>query len=156
MKNKENIYLDLSKLSGEEQKEVISMLPKVEFLEDYEIDNRNKYLRLFANYKWIVAHNTLNKTEITLPEFRELFESKEERETFTQRMEKEMKANEHKGDWRSFAVKENRIEILDEIRHHYDKLVLAFESDNEELIREHSADIGNIAMFMYESDNSNQ
>lgn len=77
-------------------------------------------------------------------------------ETFTERMEKEIKANAHKGDWRPFAIKENRHEILREIEHHYNKLVTAYESGDEELIREHSADIGNIAMFMYESANSKE
>lgn len=77
-------------------------------------------------------------------------------ETFTERMEKEIKANAHKGDWKVFATKENRPEILHEIEHHYNKLVIAYESGDEELIREHSADIGNIAMFMYESTKSNQ
>ena len=77
-------------------------------------------------------------------------------ETFTKRMEKEIKANAHKGDWRPFAIKENRTEILREIEHHYNKLVIAYESGDEELIREHSDDIGNIAMFMYESTNPNQ
>ena len=75
-------------------------------------------------------------------------------ETFVERMENEIKANTHKGDWRLFATKENRHEILREIEHHYNKLVTAYESGDEELIREHSADIGNIAMFMYESTNS--
>lgn len=71
--------------------------------------------------------------------------------SFFQRMKIEMKANEHKGDWKQFAIRQNRPDILREIEHHYNKLVLAFESDDEELIREHSADIGNIAMFMFES-----
>ena len=70
---------------------------------------------------------------------------------FVKRMQEEMKANEHKGDWKEFSIKENRPDILREIEHHYNKLVLAFESDDDELIREHSADIGNIAMFMFKS-----
>lgn len=70
---------------------------------------------------------------------------------FVKRMKTEMEANKHKGDWKEFAIKENRPDILREIEHHYNKLVLAFESDDDELIREHSADIGNIAMFMFKS-----
>lgn len=72
-------------------------------------------------------------------------------DSFVQRMQKEIKENEHKGDWTEFAIKENRPEILREIEYHYNKLVLAYESDDEALIREYSADIGNIAMFMFKS-----
>lgn len=68
---------------------------------------------------------------------------------FMVRMELELANNSHKGDWKFFAVKENRNEIIDEIRHHFNKLIFAIIDDDEELIKEFSADIANIAMFMY-------
>lgn len=74
-----------------------------------------------------------------------------ENPSFEARMLFELQANAHKGDWRAFAKPENRLEILEEIAHHLAKLGVAVSTGDEELIKEHSADIGNIAMFMYES-----
>lgn len=68
---------------------------------------------------------------------------------FIKRMQIELENNSRKGDWEKFAVKENRKDIVDEISHHLNKLNIAVYEKDEELIKEYSADIANIAMFMF-------
>lgn len=70
---------------------------------------------------------------------------------FIEAMNKELKDNAHKGNWQEFAIKENRIEILNEFYHHLGKLSLAIKEEDENLIKEYSADVANIAMFMFKS-----
>src|SRR5690606_5533863 len=70
---------------------------------------------------------------------------------FIQRMEQEIENNQHKGNWLEYAIKENRVLILTEIYHHLGKLELAVQDRDEELIKEYSADIANIAMFMFKT-----
>jgi molybdopterin converting factor small subunit len=67
---------------------------------------------------------------------------------FTDRMKEELSANEHKGEWYLFK---DRNLIVDEINHHFDKLQTALIQGDEELIKEYSADIANICMFMFNS-----
>lgn len=76
MKTKENIYLDLSKLSGEEIKEV-------EILSDDSIDEIRYYPYFFWNgSEWDQCEMSividLELTEISLSEFRQLFSKGEE------------------------------------------------------------------------------
>ena len=68
---KEEIYLDLSKLSDVEQKEIIGMLPKSVEDIDYEIDNLY-YLLHFETNKWFVDCVDGFKQEITYKQFKTL------------------------------------------------------------------------------------
>lgn len=68
---------------------------------------------------------------------------------FIERMKIELENNSHKGNWIDYAVKENRKDIIYEISHHLNKLNKAVYEKDEELIKEYSADIANIAMFMF-------
>ena len=80
MKTKENIYLDLSKLSGEEIKEVMAILPEEQTEGDYDI-NEEYYFLVYEEdeKKWSVLHYfwIKGKTEISLSEFRQLFSGEE-------------------------------------------------------------------------------
>lgn len=79
---KENIYLDLSKLSGEEIKEVVKILKDAnESVYSFDFVNLNE-LRYFLgfNKNEIWSTNILHpfgKTEINLSEFRQLFSGEE-------------------------------------------------------------------------------
>ncbi len=66
------------------------------------------------------------------------------RSEFVQRMESELQANAHKGDWR--AWKPTALQALSELQHHEAKLMQALAIDDCEHIREFCADIANIAM----------
>jgi len=81
IKDKTQIYLDLSKLSGEEIKEVISLLPEEKIEHDYDI-NEVCYFLIYEEdeVKWSVLHNfwIKGKSEISLSEFRQLFSYKGE------------------------------------------------------------------------------
>lgn len=68
---KEEVYLDLSKLSDVEQKKVIEMLPEPVEDIDYEIDNFY-YLLHFETNKWFVDCVDGFKKEITYEEFKTL------------------------------------------------------------------------------------
>lgn len=76
---KENIYLDLSKLSGEEIKEVISKLPEPLSEKDYHITRQHIYLMYHEDDdNWWVGSkfpywHLEKRTEISLSEFRQLF-----------------------------------------------------------------------------------
>ena len=67
---------------------------------------------------------------------------------FTERMKSEMEANAHKGEWVHWR---NQNDILREIEHHLYKLAQAIRECGKLDIREFSADVANIAMFMYNS-----
>ena len=64
---------------------------------------------------------------------------------FMRLMYKEIKANSHKGDWRTFNEREPQIRELD---WHRDKLVDAMWKSNTPAILEHSADVANAALFI--------
>lgn len=87
---KENIYIDLSKCSGEERKHIFSLLPKDKITAQiyYMIRNMDwvvleSFNHLFFNEKnvWQICSNrsteTIGKTELTYPEFIKLFEGGE-------------------------------------------------------------------------------
>lgn len=65
---------------------------------------------------------------------------------FTQQMKHELEVNNHKGDWIPFT---NRDIILQEIDHHVNKLKDAVLKNDEDLIKEHSADVANVSLFMF-------
>ena len=69
---KEEIYLDLSKLSEVEQEEVIGMLP-IDNSNSYSIDFNYHYLH-FLDYYWFVdeVEWVSNKKEITYEQFKTL------------------------------------------------------------------------------------
>lgn len=73
---KENSFLDLSKLSEDEQKEAITMLPIPELDLDYAIDKKHRFL-YFDTYKWYVGRmdSIFDKTEITFSQFKEMMGS---------------------------------------------------------------------------------
>ncbi|MCK5564522.1 MAG: hypothetical protein KAJ07_04695 [Planctomycetes bacterium] len=64
---------------------------------------------------------------------------------FMRLMFREIKANEHKGDWRTFNDRERQISELD---WHRDKLVNAMYTTNTQSTLEHSADVANAALFI--------
>ena len=68
---KEEIYLDLSKLSEEQQKEIIGMLPKTASDIEYEADTFYHLLH-FAENRWFVDCVVSFKQEITYEQFKTL------------------------------------------------------------------------------------
>lgn len=66
-----------------------------------------------------------------------------EREIFFERMESELLANSHKGDWGAWAPTPDA--CLSELEHHMEKLRQAFRDGLPELVREYAADVANIA-----------
>lgn len=70
---KEEIYLDLSKLSESERKEVFELLPPEKEKNDYLFNNRYNCLVYLNGYGGWVVVNDSTKTEITLKQFKELF-----------------------------------------------------------------------------------
>lgn len=71
---KENIYLDLSKLSEEERKEVYFLFPK-ECFNAVKITLYYQYLHL---KDWFTSLFNHDKTEISLSQFKELFQTSAE------------------------------------------------------------------------------
>ena len=72
---KEEIYLDLSKCSEQEQIKAISLLPNPKFDNQYEINNMDFMLSFDENDQWwVFGYEILNKQEISFPEFCELFQ----------------------------------------------------------------------------------
>lgn len=67
---------------------------------------------------------------------------------FTEQMKHELNINNHKGDWIPWKDKRD---IISELDHHIQKLKDAVENDQIFLIREYSADVANISLFMYNS-----
>lgn len=83
--NKEKYFIDLSKLSEEQQKHIFSLLPEPILSDDYDIRGKYKYLLITDDYdnycdKWYVDFRYDDRTEITYPEFIKLFEGGEETE----------------------------------------------------------------------------
>lgn len=66
------------------------------------------------------------------------------RAPFVARMEAELQANAHKGDWRQW--KPTALQVLSELQHHEAKLMHALAIGDCEHVREYAADIANIAM----------
>lgn len=62
---------------------------------------------------------------------------------FIQRMEDELKANAHKGNWEEWQP--NETQILNEMYHHMEKLKMAFVTKSLDEIKEYSADVANLA-----------
>ena len=72
---KENIYIDLSKCSEEEQKHIFSLLPESLSSLQYEIDEYNFMLDYEDDEWWVNGTKPpIYKTELTYPEFIKLFE----------------------------------------------------------------------------------
>jgi len=66
-------------------------------------------------------------------------------DAFAQSMKDELKANEHKGDWRTW----NDIpKMLQELDYHEDKLSLAIQTGDRERIKEHLADCANFLLMI--------
>lgn len=77
--------------------------------------------------------------------------TKEEEKAFNEFvdvMKVELNNNSYKGNFVEYAVTKNRTDIINELQYHLDKLAL---TDDIEKMREFSADVANIAMFMYTS-----
>ena len=74
---KEDIYLDLSKLTDEQIEKVFSVLPPPECKYSYYIINDHTILRTKANASdWIVGSETRNKTEVTFEQFLDIVQPK--------------------------------------------------------------------------------
>lgn len=105
-----------------------------------ESDEKNMYNHqsyLMKTYGYRFAYDGYTKTDHI--------------QLFNDEMNNELDKNKAKGDWREFAIEENREEILKEIKYHFKKLKKAVNSKDTALIREYSTDIGNIAMFMFKT-----
>lgn len=63
---------------------------------------------------------------------------------FVARMEKELQANIHQGDWNTWLPSPGL--GVNEIEHHLEKLKTALVSGNPEQVSEYAADIANISM----------
>ena len=74
----EEIYIDLSKLSEEQQRKVISLLPEPRIRNAYSITNNYKYLHLNMSIKWFVDSEKMNKTELTYSQFLDMMGESEE------------------------------------------------------------------------------
>lgn len=81
MKTKENIYLDLSKCTEEEQKHIFSLLPDDELRTYLRYNKFQPYLN-FDFLQWFICNHEVisRKTELTYPEFIKLFEGGESKE----------------------------------------------------------------------------
>ena len=84
---REEIYLDLSKLSEEQQRKVISLLPEPEAYNQYEILKLRHFILWLdeANKWWVYGNEIKNKTELTYSQFLDMMggETSSEIETFT-------------------------------------------------------------------------
>ena len=75
----EEIYLDLSKLSEEQQRKVIALLPPKKRDNQYEIQKVHFILYLDKNKKWWVFGTEIkNKTELTYSQFLDMMGESEE------------------------------------------------------------------------------
>ena len=66
-------------------------------------------------------------------------------DVFAQTMKDELKANEHKGDWRSWN---NSVEIIVELDYHRAKLEKAMRNNNFSEIKEYLADSANFLLML--------
>lgn len=69
-------------------------------------------------------------------------------EQFAQLMQKELTANENKGDWHLFL---NERDILHDLEYHKAKLMFALKFDNEDDIKEYAADCANCLLMLLNS-----
>ena len=69
-----------------------------------------------------------------------------ELELLAARMESELKANEHKGDWR--APRKDKNAIFAELAWHQAKLLVALEAGEKDKIAEHTADMCNLYLML--------
>lgn len=66
-------------------------------------------------------------------------------DAFAETMKTELKANEHKGDWRDW---DDVDKMFDELEYHKDKLNFACVESNKESIKEHLADCANFLLMI--------
>jgi hypothetical protein len=66
------------------------------------------------------------------------------RPEFIARMNAELVANAHKGDWTTWLP--SQAELGDELWHHYRKLLSALAGNERARVAEYSADLANLAM----------
>lgn len=64
---------------------------------------------------------------------------------FAENMQKELNANDHKGNWKDF--KDRKI-IMAELEHHLCKLYNALNENNNEKMKEYIADCANNLLFL--------
>jgi hypothetical protein len=67
---------------------------------------------------------------------------------FVDRMQRELEANAHKGDW--LAWQPDRYDLYVELRHHSKKLLDAIHSADHNLTAERAADLANLCMKAWE------
>lgn len=67
---------------------------------------------------------------------------------FSKLMQTELDANSHKGEWEDFT---NQKDILLELEYHKSKLFLAIKEDDNDAIKEYSADCANILLCLLNS-----
>ena len=91
----EEIYLDLSKLSEEQIKKVIALLPEPEACNQYEIIKLHFILWLDEYNKWWVYGTEIkNKTELTYSQFLDMMGESEEKSKVIENSEKELINND--------------------------------------------------------------
>jgi hypothetical protein len=75
----EEIYLDLSKLSEEQQRKVIALLPKPKVSNQYQILKlRHFILSFYKDGWWVYGTEIKNKTELTYSQFLDMMGESEE------------------------------------------------------------------------------
>ena len=75
----EEIYLDLSKLSEEQQRKAIALLPEPEYRSQYQIIKLHHFILSFYEDKWWVYGTEIkNKTELTYSQFLDMMGESEE------------------------------------------------------------------------------
>lgn len=68
---------------------------------------------------------------------------------FMIRMWSELRTNRHKGSWQDFASTANFDVLLGELKHHVAKLEADILNQNIDVLKEHSADTANCALFLW-------
>jgi hypothetical protein len=68
---------------------------------------------------------------------------------FIARMDSELEANQHKGDWSAWHP--DRFQATSELHHHTRKLIAAIYCEADYNVQECAADLANIAMKCYET-----
>jgi hypothetical protein len=67
---------------------------------------------------------------------------------FLERMQIELAANQHKGDWKEWHP--SKFDILSDLQHHLNKLQFAVMEDEKDLTAEYAADLANITMKAFD------
>ena len=75
---REEIYLDLSKLSEEQQRKVIALLPEPEACNQYEIIKLHFILSFDEDKWWVFGNRVSDKTELTYSQFLDMMGESEE------------------------------------------------------------------------------